>query len=105
MFNTAEEYTKKFEELKAEKEEHLAMIGDIENSLKILEKEFEVFKQTASQNREIKNAALQVRQIYNSYVDVGFSSEEAFKLVSTMMMGISNENLSQEACMAIIGGF
>ena len=105
MFNTAEEYAKRLEELKTEKEEHLAMIGDIENSIKILEKEFEIFKQTASQNEEIKNAALQVRQIYNSYVDAGFSSEEAFRLVSTMMMGMSNKNLSQEACMAIIGGF
>ena len=41
MFNTAEEYMKKFEELKAERDEHLAIVEDIENNMNVLEKEFE----------------------------------------------------------------
>lgn len=105
MFNTAEEYMKKFEELKAERDEHLAIVEDIENNMNILEKEFEVFKNMSEQDKQIKEAATQVRKIYESYIEAGFSTVEAFRLVSTMLMGMTNNNLSKDVCMTIIGGF
>lgn len=105
MFNTAEEYMKKFEELKAERDEHLAIIEDIENNMKVLEKEFEAFKNTSEQDKQIKEAAIQLRKIYESYVDAGFSTVEAFRLVSTMLMSMSSSNLSEDICMALNGGF
>ena len=105
MFNTAEEYMKKFEELKAERDEHLTMIEDIENNMRVLEKEFEVFKGTSEQDKQIKEAATQVRKIYESYVEAGFSTVEAFRLVSTILMSMSNSSLSEDVCMSLIGGF
>ena len=105
MFNTAEEYMKKFEELKAERDERLTIAEDIENNMKVLEREFEVFKGTSEQDKQIKEAATQVRKIYESYVEAGFSTVEAFRLVSTMLMGMSNSNLSEGVCMALIEGF
>lgn len=105
MLNTVEEYMKKFEELKAERDEHLAMVEDIENNMKVLEREFEAFKSTSEQGKQIKEAAVQVRKIYESYIEAGFSTVEAFRLVSTMLMGMSNSNLSEGVCMALIEGF
>lgn len=105
MFNTAEEYMKKFEELKAERDEHLAIVEDIENNMNILEKEFEVFKSMPEQDKQIKEAAIQLRKIYESYVEAGFSTVEAFRLVSTMLMSMSNSSLSEDVCMSLIGGF
>lgn len=102
MFNTVEEYMKKFEELDAERDEHLKIIEEIEYNKMVLEKEFEVFKSLSEQDKQLKEAAVQVRKIYESYVDAGFSKPEAMKLVRTMLIGMTAGNISETAIFAML---
>ena len=85
MFNSVEEWSNKIEMLKAERAELLKLAEDVDNNIKILEEELEKFKEAAEHDTEILESAKQLRKVYDSFVQVGFTNSEAFRLVSSML--------------------
>lgn len=109
MFNTTEEYMKKIEELKAERDEHLAMIEDIEHNMKVLEAERDSLAKSIKANEEFatcaKECARQIKILVDSFKAEGFDEETAKKITLTIIGAYWNTDpITTNSIVGALGG-
>lgn len=90
MYKNREELLKELEDVRADRDEALDCANKAKERIKELDAELEELKKAESMKEECDVAARQVKIMYDSFVDAGFTDSQAFGLLTSIIPAILN---------------
>ena len=91
MYKNREELLKELEDVRADRDEALDCANKAKEHIKELDAELEELKKAESMKEECDVAARQVKIMYDSFVDAGFTDSQAFGLLTSIIPAILNQ--------------
>ena len=85
MYKNREELLKELEDVRADRDEALDCANKAKEHIKELDAELEELKKAESMKEECDVAARQVKIMYDSFVDAGFTDSQAFGLLTSLI--------------------
>ena len=93
MDTNIEELRKRIENIKTDRESAKDFIVDADQRIKELNDELEEVNRIESFKREVGEGAKQLKIIHSSFMDAGFTSDQAFSIILTVLQ--ANLNATQ----------
>lgn len=90
MYKNREELLKELEDVRADRDEALDCANKAKEHIKELDAELEELKKAESMKEECDVAARQVKIMYDSFVDAGFTDSQAFGLLTSIIPAVLN---------------
>ena len=95
MYKNREELLKELEDVRADRDEALDCANKAKEHIKELDAELEELKKAESMKEECDVAARQVKIMYDSFVDAGFTDSQAFGLLTSIIPAVLNPATAQ----------
>lgn len=95
MYKNREELLKELEDVRADRDEALDCVNKAKELIKELDAELEELKKAESMKEECDVAARQVKIMYDSFVDAGFTDSQAFGLLTSIIPAVLNPTTVQ----------
>ena len=91
MYTNREELLKELEDAKVDRDEALASAEESKKRIEQLNAELEEYKQYDYMKAEFDKGANQIKMLYDSFVDAGFTREQAFGILTIILPAIFNQ--------------
>lgn len=95
MYKNREELLKGLEDVRANRDEALDCANKVKELIKELDAELEELEKAESMKEECDVAARQVKIMYDSFVDAGFTDSQAFDLLTSIIPATLNPATEQ----------
>ena len=90
MYRSREELLKELEDVKADRDDALASAVEAKKRIVELNDELEEYKRREDMKADFDKAASQIKILNDSFVDAGFTNEQAFALITAIIPAILN---------------
>ena len=90
MYKNREELLKELEDAKVDRDDALASAENSKKRIKQLQAELEEYKQRDCMKAEFDKGANQIKMLYDSFVDAGFTNEQAFGIITAILPAMLN---------------
>ena len=90
MYKNREELLKELEDVKADRDDALASAVEAKKRIVELNDELEEYKRREDMKADFDKAASQIKILNDSFVDAGFTNEQAFALITAIIPAILN---------------
>lgn len=90
MYRSREELLKELEDVKADRDDALASAVEAKKCIVELNDELEEYKRREDMKAEFDKAASQIKILNDSFVDAGFTNEQAFSLITAIIPAMLN---------------
>lgn len=90
MYKNREELLKELEDVKADRDDALASAVEAKKRIVELNDELEEYKRREDMKTEFDKAASQIKILNDSFVDAGFTNEQAFALITAIIPAMLN---------------
>lgn len=90
MYRSREELLKELEDVKADRDDALASAVEAKKRIVELNDELEEYKRCEDMKAEFDKAASQIKMLNDSFVDAGFTNEQAFSLITAIIPAMLN---------------
>lgn len=90
MYKNREELLKELEDAKADRDDALASAADAKKRIVKLNDELEEYKRREDMKAEFDKAASQIKILNDSFVDAGYTNEQAFSLITAIIPAMLN---------------
>lgn len=90
MYKNREELLKELEDAKVDRDDALASAENSKKRIKQLQAELEECKQRDCMKAEFDKGASQIKMLYDSFVDAGFTNEQAFGIITAILPAMLN---------------
>ena len=90
MHKNREELLKELEDVKADRDDALASAVEAKKRIVELNDELEEYKRREDMKADFDKAASQIKILNDSFVDAGFTNEQAFALITAIIPAILN---------------
>ena len=91
MYNNREELLKELEDAKVDRDDALASAENSNKRIEQLHAELEEYKQRDCMKAAFDKGANQIKMLFDSFVDAGFTDEQAFGLVIAIIPATLNQ--------------
>lgn len=85
MYKNREELLKELEDAKVDRDDALASAENSKKRIEQLNAELKEYKQRDCMKAEFGKAASQIKMLYDSFVEAGFTHEQAFALTAAII--------------------
>ena len=90
MYKNREELLKELEDVKADRDDELASAVEAKKRIVELNDELEEYKKREDMKADFDKAASQTKMLNDSFVEAGFTNEQAFALITTIIPALLN---------------
>lgn len=90
MYKNREELLKELEDAKVDRDDALASVENSKKRIEQLHAKLEEYKQRDWMKAEFDKCANQTKMLYGSFVEAGFTNEQAFGLVAAILPATLN---------------
>lgn len=90
MYKNREELLKELEDAKVDRDDALASAENSKKRIEQLQAELEEYKQRDCMKAEFDKGASQIKMLYDSFVDAGFTNEQAFGIITAILPAMLN---------------
>ena len=90
MYKNREELLKELEDAKVGRDEALASAENSKKRIAELNAELEEYKQRDCMKAAFDKGANQIKMLYDSFVDAGFTNEQAFGIITAILPAMLN---------------
>lgn len=90
MYKNREELLKELEDAKVDRDDALASAENSKKRIKQLQAELEEYKQRDCMKAAFDKGASQIKMLYDSFVDAGFTNEQAFGIITAILPAMLN---------------
>ena len=90
MYKNREELLKELEDAKVGRDEALDCANKAKERIKELDAELEEYKQRDCMKAEFDKGANQIKMLFDSFVDAGFTDEQAFSIIAAILPAMLN---------------
>lgn len=90
MYKNREELLKELEDAKVDRDDALASAENSKKRIEQLQAELEEYKQRDCTKAEFDKGANQIKMLYDSFVDAGFTDEQAFGIITAILPAMFN---------------
>ena len=90
MYKNIEELLKELEDAKVDRAEALASAENSKKRIVELNAALEEYKQRDCMKAEFDKGANQIKMLYDSFVDAGFTNEQAFGIITAILPAMLN---------------
>lgn len=90
MYRSREELLKELEDVKADRDDALASAVEAKKRIVELNDELEEYKKREDMKADFDKAASQIKILFDSFVDAGFTNEQAFSLITAIIPAMLN---------------
>ena len=91
MYKNREDLLKELEDVKADRDEALECANKAKEHIKELDAELEELKKVEGMKEDCDVAARQIKIMYDSFVDAGFTDSQAFGLLTSIIPAVLNQ--------------
>lgn len=91
MYKSREELLKELEDVKVDRDDALASAESSNKRIEQLHAELEEYKQRDCMEAAFDKGATHIKMLFDSFVDVGFTDEQAFGLVIAIIPATLNQ--------------
>lgn len=90
MYKNREELLKELEDVKADRDDALASAVEAKKRIVELNDELEEYKKREDMKADFDKAASQIKILNDSFVEAGFTNEQAFTLITAIIPAMLN---------------
>ena len=90
MYNNREELLKELEDAKVDRDDALASAENSNKRIEQLHAELEEYKQRDCMKAAFDKGANQIKMFFDSFVDAGFTDEQAFGIITAILPAMFN---------------
>ena len=90
MYKNREELLKELEDAKVDRDDALASAENSKKRIVELNAELEEYKQRDCMKAEFDKGANQIKMLFDSFVDAGFTDEQAFGIIAAILPAMFN---------------